>query len=340
MASRYCTRCGREAAAGKRFCGGCGQAVPDEASARRATVVEAAAPGNFGTAESGAASSALCGKCGAALMTGKRFCIQCGQAVAGAAEVAAAGASLAEPLERPAARKTEVVEQAAPIPEWKPVEPPLPPAPVLPGPLPGRDEAPKRMIGAAIGFAAVVLLGACGAWAWHVYAHRAGTQPAAATAPAQSASPGGSPAPGEAAKPSAGTPAPKAAAMPQMPAGAAPAPAPVPVPAPSVARQDAGPLRHGDPAGPTPVFHPAQTQLPAQPAPNHSGLLHYQGPPVAYGGTVVFDNLPKARLRFSFDNAAWRMTIKVSPDGSKRVILVSLKQGYQTSCELGWEIVE
>ena len=59
-----------------------------------------------------------------------------------------------------------------------------------------------------------------------------------------------------------------------------------------------------------------------------------------YGGVVVFNNLPKARLRFTFDGAAWRLIIKPNPDGTKKVILNSLKQGYQTSCDLGWEIAD
>ena len=78
------------------------------------------------------------------------------------------------------------------------------------------------------------------------------------------------------------------------------------------------------------------------PQPAHqpaTGMLHYQGPPVPYGGTVVFDNLPKARLKFSFDPTAWRMVIRVNPDGTKKVILSSLKQGFQSTCDLGWQIV-
>ncbi len=92
---------------------------------------------------------------------------------------------------------------------------------------------------------------------------------------------------------------------------------------------------HVNPAAPTPQFqHPAPSQQPA------TGVLHYQGPPVPYGGTVVFDNLPKARLKFSFDGTAWRMVLRVNPDGTKKAILSSLKQGYQSNCDLGWQIVE
>jgi hypothetical protein len=69
-------------------------------------------------------------------------------------------------------------------------------------------------------------------------------------------------------------------------------------------------------------------------------VLHYQGPPVPRGGTVVFDNLPKARLKFTFDHAAWQLTIKPNPDGTKKVTLSSLAPGNQSRCDLGWEIVE
>jgi hypothetical protein len=72
----------------------------------------------------------------------------------------------------------------------------------------------------------------------------------------------------------------------------------------------------------------------------HSGILHYQGPPVPYNGIVVFDHLPQARLKFNFDRQAWTVTIKPNPDGTKRVTLISQKQGYQTNCDLSWEIVE
>jgi aromatic ring-opening dioxygenase catalytic subunit (LigB family) len=50
--------------------------------------------------------------------------------------------------------------------------------------------------------------------------------------------------------------------------------------------------------------------------------------------------MPKARLKFTFDHAAWQLTIKPNPDGTKKVILSSMAQGYQSSCDLGWEIVE
>jgi hypothetical protein len=75
-------------------------------------------------------------------------------------------------------------------------------------------------------------------------------------------------------------------------------------------------------------------------APARSGIRHYEGPPIPHGGIVVFENMPKARLKFNFNHAAWQLLIKPNSDGTKKVILISLAQGYQSSCDLGWEIVE
>jgi TPR repeat protein len=82
------------------------------------------------------------------------------------------------------------------------------------------------------------------------------------------------------------------------------------------------------------------TELQAVPAQARSGVLHYHGSPVALGGKVVFDNLPNERLRFTYDRSGWQVTIKINPDGTKWVTLTSLKQGLQTSCDLGWEVVK
>jgi len=93
----------------------------------------------------------------------------------------------------------------------------------------------------------------------------------------------------------------------------------------------------------TAAHHANPVAPPAQPPPGHqpaTGMLHYQGPPVPYGGTVVFDNLPKARLKFSFDGTAWRMVIQINPDGTKKLTLSSLKQGFQSTCDVGWQIVD
>ena len=59
-----------------------------------------------------------------------------------------------------------------------------------------------------------------------------------------------------------------------------------------------------------------------------------------YNGVVVFDHLPQARLKFAFNHQAWSLTLKSNPDGTKRATLISLAPGYQTNCDLGWEIIE
>jgi hypothetical protein len=84
---------------------------------------------------------------------------------------------------------------------------------------------------------------------------------------------------------------------------------------------------------------PAISLTPQQ-TPSRSGELHYQGSPVPFGEVVVFDNLPKERLKFVFDRSAWDPTIKVNPDGTKKLTLTSVKQGYQTRCDVSWEILE
>ncbi|MGP8269888.1 MAG: DUF4352 domain-containing protein [Terracidiphilus sp.] len=83
-----------------------------------------------------------------------------------------------------------------------------------------------------------------------------------------------------------------------------------------------------------------ETQQTTQVTSPHSGVLHYAGSPVPFGGVIVFDNLPAERLEFNFDHSMWSPTIKVNPDGTKKLTLTSLKQGYQTSCDVGWEIAE
>jgi hypothetical protein len=61
---------------------------------------------------------------------------------------------------------------------------------------------------------------------------------------------------------------------------------------------------------------------------------------VPYNGEVTFDHLPQGRLKFTFDHQAWSLTIKPNPDGSKRITLFSRVQGLQSTCEVGWELVQ
>src|SRR5208282_312611 len=102
--AKYCTKCGREVVPGKRFCAGCGQALPVEvppAQENTAPPVEPVAP--------------VCAQCGAALPPGKRFCTQCGHAVDSAAT--------ASPVEAVAAAPVETAAVEAAVPETPSAEP-------------------------------------------------------------------------------------------------------------------------------------------------------------------------------------------------------------------------
>jgi hypothetical protein len=203
----------------------------------------------------------------------------------------------------------------------------------------------KAELGLAIGVAAIVLMVAGGGWAWyaHMHAHRSASSESGQAAQSQSAT-GQLPndeqltdTTGEQlSKPPAGTSR-------SASAGAATAPINSPQKVDSPQRVEAG-KSEGIARGATPDFHPKQAIPPVLTMPlaaqAHSGMRHYEGPPVAHGGSVVFENLPKARLKFTFDHSAWQLTIKQNPDGTKKVTLISLALGYQSRCDLGWEIIE
>jgi len=209
--------------------------------------------------------------------------------------------------------------------------------------------APKRNPGLMIGIAAVVLMAAVGGWVWYSHVHRGAASVAkSSTATQQTVAQGGSSAaPGttaQSAKPPAGTAALPAASAPV--AASQPAPAPSQAPAnqtqppsssrPGRGKPDEPSFALNKPLG-TPVTPPPS---PSQPAQERSGVRHYQGPPVPHGGLVVFDNLPSARLKFTFDHSAWQLILKTNPDGTKKAILISQAQGSQLSCDLGWELVK
>jgi rubredoxin len=324
----YCKRCGRKLAADKRFCGGCGQPVATPEREEHSI-----APGSAWAA---APMNASCRECGAALTPGKRFCKQCGHAIEPAP---AALTETASPAKRERKENADVIPQpssAAPARHVLPLSGSRPPA------------ARAKL---AFVIAAAVLAVAGVGLAWYIHAHRCvscatkesnGTlQPGTWTQAANQTPPAAS-APEQANKPSASTREGHIPAAAQAPSKLAPAARPASLP--PVLSLNARESAHGNPAGPTPVFQqvpaPSLTPIPAGSQLARSGVRHYQGPPVPYGGVVVFDNLPKARLRFTFDGAAWRLIIKPNPDGTKKVILNSLKQGYQTSCDLGWEIAD
>jgi hypothetical protein len=245
-----------------------------------------------------AAAAPVCGKCGAALVPGKQFCKQCGQAVDAPA--------VATVFEQP----SFAASNTAPIPtsDWVQVKGTVPlssdtPATAsVPAFAPVSSRRSNAKIGWAIGIAAAVLVVAGGGWAWYAHMNRSEISVAGPAAQQQ------------------GQPQDFAASTTDKPAAGSPAGtfADVPPPPPS----------------------DSSSSYPAQSAQGRSGVRHYQGPPVPRGGTVVFDNMPKARMKFTFNHAAWMLTIKLNPDGTKKVILSSIAQGYQSSCDLGWEIVD
>jgi hypothetical protein len=190
--------------------------------------------------------------------------------------------------------------------------------------------------------AALVILLLAGAAGWYV-AHRRSRAPQLAPAAAavgaetpvmpQASAPTGA----SAGKPSA-FPEPATVANPDA-AGQAPVPAretevrpresgdspvgalpePVPVAAP--------------PAQPAPPVETPQIPVPAPASPPRSGELHYSGPPVPQNGQVMFDNLPGARLKFTFDQQAWQPTIRRQPNGTQTLTLRSLWPGIETQCD-------
>lgn len=208
-------------------------------------------------------------------------------------------------------------------------------------PAPGLQS--KMKLGLAIGVAAAMLLAVGGILAWHHYSHRGISSGTTASQPQQAMvtplaqNPQATGTPQQISKPSPGLQE-HAVSNPSQSHLATEAKTPLspPVVIPvSVSHQ------HAQTVTPQPTFVPAPPSPPVSaPAAPHSGVLHYQGPPVPFNGVVVFDHLPKARLRFIFDHQAWSLILKPNPDGTKKATLISLAPGYQTSCDLGWEIVQ
>lgn len=298
--------------AGKRFCGGCGQAMPVEAPSALNEEVAAADPVNQAVKPPEADAEET-------VPVVERFSVS---------------------AVTPWSNTPSFGPKAIPIPEWEPVKevgqaPPVAPQAVVE--IISSSPLPKRKIGLMVGIAAAVLVAAIGGWAWYAHTHRCvncGVQSTAATATSGAIA--------QPAKPPAGTP--------EAAAAYAPLPAPEPVPSPSSAPaapiQTKGPSQsgHANPVTATPELSvmraPAPPPPPLPPAQARSGVRRYQGPPVPHGGLVVFDNLPKARLRFTFDRAAWELILKTNPDGTKKAILISQAQGNQSRCELGWELID
>jgi hypothetical protein len=76
------------------------------------------------------------------------------------------------------------------------------------------------------------------------------------------------------------------------------------------------------------------------PNPGRSGVLHYEGPAMKFGGHVVFSNLPQERLGFTYDHSLWNLELGRNPNGTQFVVVTPLRRRGQTHCDVGWEIVE
>ncbi len=358
-ASTGCSQCGAVLAPGKRFCKQCGCAVGAPVAAVRPSPF----PEPTNVAESAPSPVVpFCLQCGEALAPGKRFCKLCGWAADVPTEAAGTAADIPSGMaaeyiptvELEVPHTEPLAQEYLPVSEWKPAEETGSPSQASSVPTPAfavpplAVYRPKTKIGLAVGLAAAVLAAAGGGWAWHV--HRPASREAASAvqsrqqsimqSPVQATTAAAPDATPEPAKPLAGSPADAVAGTHRI----LPQPAPDQDAIASIPQQSSSQIAGGNPTAPTPVFPkpvvPSAGQLSAQPAQLRSGVLHYQGPPVPRGGTVVFDNLPKTRLKFVFDHAAWQLIIKPNPDGTKRVILISQMQGYQTNCDLSWEVVE
>jgi hypothetical protein len=316
-----------------------------------------------------------CAHCGAALAPGKRFCKQCGQQVDSNATAVEAESVPGRQGDIPAAQSTVFELPAAmavaastnepgvalpakdggtndETPAWEPAQsgsqlsssPPLAAAAFAtsePQPEPLRQSRAKLYL--AIGTAAVVLIAAGGVLGWHFYSHRGDSS--IATSPVEPQQTMVAPptknqptttTPAQAPKPAPGIQEHATSGPTKSQPGSGPMPPPSTSPTTLHASAD-----HPDAAMPQPTIAPPPPSPPAPAAAApHSGTLHYQGPPVPYNGVVVFDHLPQARLKFAFNHQAWSLTLKSNPDGTKRATLISLAPGYQTNCDLGWEIIE
>jgi len=369
LATQSCLQCGAALAPGKRFCKQCGKPVSE--SAPVAEPAPAASP-----QQANSPATLSCAHCGAAVAAGKRFCKQCGQPVDSTATTAQVdpvpqrqdsvpatqSAVFDLPAAVPVAASTNEPDVALPAQDglpndwtsaWEPVKSgsQIPASPPLSAAAFGSSEPlttpfrqSKAKLGLAIGVAAAVLLAAGGVLAWHLYSHRGVSPVAKSLAESQQATvtplannPPAATSQVQAPKPAPGIQGHAATSLPKPPSGLGTM---TPPSTPSTNTSSVS-AQHRDSAVPQLAIAPPPPSPPTPtPAAPRSGILHYQGPPVPYNGVVVFDHLPQARLKFAFNRQAWSLTLKPNPDGTKKATLTSLMPGYQTSCDLSWEVVE
>ncbi len=295
----------------------------------------------------------FCTACGAAVAAGTRFCVKCGQPVGQQAAPSPTSQATVFVPPQPATPPPPPPVVQAPV--WTPPPPPPPPQAQTPTWTPPPPPPPQvaQVVPAKTGpgaglwiglFGILLLLGGAGLWFYTTRmasAHPASTVQVAA-APTQTTSPPPTPAPTNPSQPAAApTPAPNTFV---------PAPTPNPetevIPQnPDQAKKDAVPTQAPrQPAQPNsqqprpsaPVAQPVQ---PVRAARQTSGVLH-ASVEVAQNGEVVFENLPGARLKFTFDHSAWQPTISHQPNGTQTLVMRSLRPGIQRTCDVTWEIVQ
>jgi hypothetical protein len=282
----------------------------------------------------------FCTACGATIADGTRFCVKCGQPVGQAAPPPVAQTLAFTPAPPPPPPPPVAETQA-----WTPPPPiasqPIPAQPFIPQPITPQAVPVKDGPGAGLWigiFGILLLLGGAGLWFYTT--RMAGAHPVStvqvATAPTSAPAAESAPAP---------TPTPASTFV--------PAPTPNPTsedipPNPDQAKKDAAPTTPPQaPSQPTQTRpQPAQTPQsntappqPARAARQTSGVLH-AAVEVAQNGEVVFENLPGARLRFTFDHSLWQPTISHEANGTQTLVMRSLKPGIQRVCDVRWEIVQ
>ena len=282
----------------------------------------------------------FCARCGAPLIEGNRFCVKCGQPLTQINPIVPVA-----PVPPPVATKPMVRRRF-----WS--RPPR--YPRLSGPAhyaksagrpraeeshDGNDHRPGGSAGGSGGAAGVLVLFAPACKKSNVVAAAPvvdvpGPPAVATTTPA--ATPTATPAP---------TPAPTQTPPAIAPVKPATTPTPVPRVEPPKARKSATATARKLVERPPEDIVPQPAPVAVTPAPvpavrPTSGVLHYSGPPVPQNGEVVFENLPKARLKFTFDWGAWQPVISRQPNGTRELTLRSLRPGLQTQCDVAWEIIQ
>jgi len=290
----------------------------------------------------------FCTACGATIADGTRFCVKCGQPVGQAAPppVAQTLAFTPAPPAPPAPPVAETQVWTPPPPPPPIVSQPIPAQPFILQPITPQPVPVKEGAGAGLWigiFGILLLLGGAGLWfyttrmsgAHAVSTVQVATGPSGSTATESAPAP--TPTPASTFVP-APTPNPTTEDIPPNPDQAKKDAAPPPAPSqPSQTRPQPAQTR---PAAAPPQSNAAPPQpQPARAARQTSGVLH-AAVEVAQNGEVVFENLPGARLRFTFDHSLWQPTISHEANGTQTLVMRSLKPGIQRVCDVRWEIVQ